>query len=148
MADQSKIKAKEAQLLKHLEDWVRDSGALGPGEQLVFSLDVRSNPAVLVKGVTEFSAQTEAYLDLPLDEAFSHEKLEEAGCDPKLFRKKIWTAWNYITRSPNQHTLREMLADSRVPGMLRQVPGLHWRNTGTKTLEVMKKVLKHNGVKF
>lgn len=143
MANHRKLKKKEQEILSLLEEWAKTAGVLEPGEQLVFTLGVRVVPTV--QALTQ---KNEEFLNLTLAEAFSREKLMQAGCEPRVYVTKIYNSWRSVNGFyAHLTTVREMLQRADVVSGIRD--GRGWRRkVGTCTATQVQRVLEYNGVRL
>jgi hypothetical protein len=143
VANHRKLKKKEQEILTFLEEWAKTEGVLEPGEQLVFTLGIRAVPTV-----QPLTLKNEEFLNLTLAEAFSREKLMQAGCEPRVYVTKIYNSWRSVNGfSAHLTIVREMLERADVVNGIRD--GRGWRRkVGTCTAMKVQRVLEFNGVKL
>ncbi|MEQ1561223.1 MAG: hypothetical protein ABL899_00705 [Nitrospira sp.] len=141
MADMNKLRAKEAELLAELSDWATSSGALSTGEQLVFTLGFRQVPTVVAEGQEDF-------FGMPVRTFFSEERIRQVGKDPRIYHAKIWNSWGFLGLGCDNPRLFDVLRNERFRAALRDIRRCYWKDIGPKTIEVIKAVLDHNGIKY
>ena len=113
------VAKKAREIAKELGDWAEKEKLLGPGERIVFSMEIERSPCVIRNPGD--STDVVVLRDMPAEKFFTRERLERAGGKGRLVAR----ATNLIQRMVEALKIKSKKEPYRMSDFLLDVPDWH-----------------------